>query len=293
MKTDELLRKGERVTKISIVALVATGVILLLVGFLSGSIAMRGSGIDTLGDASVSLIVLIGLRLLHRPPDEKFQYGYYKIETFVSMVVSVFLIVIGGWLFYISYLSFISPRQLDFPLVALVVSFASAALFFALAVYKRRIAVLIDSLAMKTDASNSMISGLASTIVSLGLALSYLGVYHADAVAGMAVAVLTFTIAYIAIKESSLILLDVCTCPGVRGNIKDIAVSVKGVKEVHEVLLRKSGPYVMGEMHIKIDGRLSVYEAHEIIERIEMSVKEKVPLVGRLTIKIEPAKGKN
>lgn len=290
MRAEELLAKGERITKISIFTLVCLGILLLLVGFLSDSVALRGSGVDTLGDAFISFIVLIGLRMLNKPPDARFQYGYYKIESLVSMVVSIALGLIGLWIFYISYLSFISPRELGYPAAAIAISAISAASFFALAVYKGKIANEIDSLAMKTDSKNSLVSGLSSSVVLIGLALSYLGVYHADAVAGMVMAAFTFLTSYFAIRESSLVLLDVCTCPRVRGNIKEIAESVEGVKRVHEILLRKSGPYILGDMHIKLDGRLSVHDAHEIVERIEKLAKKKVPFLKRLTIKVEPIK---
>ena len=292
MWTDKLLARGERVTKISIFTLISLGILLILIGFLSGSIALKGSGVDTLGDAFTSLIVLIGLKLLHKPANERFQYGYYKIESFVSMIVSIILALIGVWLFYISYLSFVSPRELGYPLLSLVISLVSSAAFFALAVYKRRIAKLMDSLALKTDSNNSLISGLSSSVVFFGLAFSYLGIYHADAVAGIVIAILTFLVAYTAIRKSSLILLDACTCTGGE-TIKKTAESVEGVKRVHEVLLRKSGPYILGEMHIKLDGRLSVHDAHEIVEKIEKLAKKKVPALKRLTIKVEPIKGKS
>lgn len=292
MSPDDILARGERATKISIISLVSLGTLLLFVGLLSGSAGLRGSGIDTLADSFVSFIVLIGLRLLRKPPDERFQFGYYKTESLASMIVSIFLGAIGVWLFYISYLSFLSPRELNQPFIAIVVSIFSAAFFFALASYKGKVGRTLDSLAMKTDAKNTLTSGLISAVVFVGLALSYFGIYHADAVAGMIMAALTFVIAYTAIKESSLVLLDGCACTDVRGNIKEIAGTVPGVKEVHEVLLRKSGPYILGEMHIKIDGNLPVYDAHDIIEKIEKLAKEKVPVLKRLTIKIEPIEKK-
>jgi len=290
MRAEDLIAKGEMVTKISVITLVTLGALLLLVGFLSESVALKGSGVDTLGDAFVSFIVLIGLRMLKKPPDSRFQYGYYKIETFASMLVSIILGFIGIWIFYISYLSLMSPRELGYPAVSLAVSLIASAFFFVLAVYKWKVGKEIDSLAMKTDSKNSLVSGLSSSVVLVGLALSYLGLYHADAVAGMVMAAFTFQTAYTAIRESSLVLLDVCTCAGARGNIKEIAKSVEGVKRVHEILLRKSGPYILGDMHIKLDGSLTVYEADKIVEKIERLAKRKVPFLKRLTIKVEPLK---
>lgn len=290
MQTDDPLAKGEKITKVSVFTLISLGFLLFFTGLLSGSVALRGDGVHTIADAFVSLIVLFGLRMLHKPPTERFQFGYYKMENFASMIMAIFLIFIGIWMFYSSYLSLIHPKELTFPIVGLVVSLFAAAAFFLLAVYKRKAANMLGSVALKTDAKNSIKTGLASSIVFLGLAFSYLGYFRVEAVAGMVIAIFIFAISYGTIKESSLILVDGCTCPGVRGNLKSIAESVKGVKDVHEIMLRKSGPYVVGEMHVKVDGNLSVYAANEIVEKIEKLIQKRMPVLKKLTIKVEPEK---
>ncbi|KUO39155.1 MAG: hypothetical protein AVW05_02055 [Hadesarchaea archaeon DG-33] len=288
MQVDDALAKGEKITKISIFTLISLGCLLLLTGLLSGSVALRGDGVHTIADAFVSLIVLIGLRMLRKSPSERFQFGYYKMENFASMIVAIFLVFIGIWIFYSSYLSLIHPKELTFPIVGLIVSSFAAAAFFLLAVYKRKVANTLGSVALKTDAKNSIKTGMASSIVFFGLAFSYLGYYQAEAVAAMIIAIFIFAISYGAIKESSLILMDGCACPGTRGNVKSIAESVEGVEEVHEISLRKSGPYIVGEMHIKVDGNLSVHAANEIVEKIEKLAKKRIPVLKKLTLKVEP-----
>ncbi|MGQ9787756.1 MAG: cation diffusion facilitator family transporter [Candidatus Hadarchaeaceae archaeon] len=285
-----LISKGIRVTKVSILTLVSLGCLMIIVGYLSGSVSLKGSGVDTLGDALGSVVVLTGLRILMKPPDERFQYGYYKVETLVSMVGAIILSLIGVWIFYISVIAFFSPKDLGYPTATLLLSAVSSASFFLLAIYKAKVAGEIGSLSLKTDALASVTSGMAASIVFVSLLFSYLGVYHADALAGMIMAALTLVMSYTAIKESSLTLLDVCTCTDVRSRIKEIAEAVSGVKEVREVLLRKSGPFILGEMRFKVDGRLSVEKAHWIVEEVEKSVRKKIPALKRLTVKIEPAK---
>jgi len=105
MKVSDPLAKGEKITKISVFTLTSLGFLLFFAGLLSGSVALRGDGVHTLADAFVSLIVLFGLRMLHKPPSERFQFGYYKMENFASMIIAIFLMFIGIWIFYSSYLS--------------------------------------------------------------------------------------------------------------------------------------------------------------------------------------------
>jgi len=290
MQVDDLLAKGEKITKISVFTLISLGFLLFFTGLLSGSVALRGDGIHTIADAFVSLIVLFGLRMLHKTPSERFQFGYYKMENFASMIMAIFLIFIGIWIFYSSYSSLINPKELTFPIIGLIVSLFAAVGFFLLAIYKRKVANVLGSVALKTDAKNSIKTGLASSIVFLGIAFSYLGYLQVEAVAGMVIAIFIFAISYGAIKESSLILVDGCACPSIRGNVKSIAEGVKGVRDIHEIMLRKSGPYVVGEMHIKVDGNLSVYAADKIVEKIEKLIEKRMPVLKKLTIKVEPMK---
>lgn len=289
----ELLQRSERITKISIGVLVSFGLVLFFTGTLSGSIALRGDGIHTLADAMVAGIVLFGLRMLRRKPTEKFQFGYYKIENLASMLLSMFLVLVGAWIFYQSYLSFINPEPLAYPLAGLVVALVAAVAFYTMAWFKWRNAKKFDLLSLKTEAKNSVKTGVASTVVFVGLAFSYLGFYQVEAIAGMAIATFIFVITYAALRESSMVLLDGCACTGTRGDIKILARSVEGVDRVHNVLLRKSGPYVVGELHIGVDGSLSVSEANRIVKRVERTIKRRIPIVKRLTIKVDPARRKN
>ena len=73
---------GQRIAKISVVTLVSIGIAQIIVGQLSGSVVATADGIDSLSDAMISFIVLIGLRIVHRPGHRKFPFGYRKVESF-------------------------------------------------------------------------------------------------------------------------------------------------------------------------------------------------------------------
>ena len=71
---------GKRIAKISVVTLLAIGVVEIVAGYLSGSVVATADGIDSISDAMISFIVLLGLLIAHRPPDKKFHFGYHKVE---------------------------------------------------------------------------------------------------------------------------------------------------------------------------------------------------------------------
>ena len=78
---NEGFREGQRIAKISIVTLICIGIAELLMGYISGSVVATADGVDSMSDAMISFIVLIGLRFARRPADRKFQFGYHKVES--------------------------------------------------------------------------------------------------------------------------------------------------------------------------------------------------------------------
>ncbi|HEU4823583.1 MAG TPA: cation transporter, partial [Nitrososphaeraceae archaeon] len=76
---------GQRIAKISVVTLIGIGVAELATGYISGSVVATADGLDSISDATISFIVLLGLRIAHRPPDKKFHFGYHKVESFAAL----------------------------------------------------------------------------------------------------------------------------------------------------------------------------------------------------------------
>ena len=101
---------GQRIAKISVITLIGIGIAELLVGHISGSVVATADGIDSMSDAMISFIVLLGLRIAQRPPDTKFHFGYHKVETLAAMLAAIGMIVIGSIILYHSYESFIHPK---------------------------------------------------------------------------------------------------------------------------------------------------------------------------------------
>src|SRR3990170_5910304 len=104
--------EGERLAKISVWTLVGLGVVEIAAGQFTGSIGLTADGIDSISDGFVSFLVWLGLRMSRKAPDEKFHFGYHKVETLVAFVASIGLMGVGGAVLYRSYLAFVDPKPL-------------------------------------------------------------------------------------------------------------------------------------------------------------------------------------
>ena len=191
------LAQGGKVAKRSFFVQIMVGLSELIMGIFTLSIALIADGIQSFADAGVSLIVWIGLRISRRAPDKRFHFGYHRVETLSSIAAALFMAIIGGITLYESYQDLLNPTAVIDPLVALIVALAATLVSSCLLVYKRRAAKKYGSLALKTDASNSIKDVLTSITAFVGIALSgYFNIPQTDAIAGIIISLFVFTMVY-------------------------------------------------------------------------------------------------
>jgi cation diffusion facilitator family transporter len=283
------LTKGGTVAERSFVVQVLVGFVEVLVGTFSLSLALVADGLQSFADAIVSLIVWIGLRLSGKAPDGRFHFGYYRVENFASIIAAFILMVSGGVILYESYQELLNPREMINAETAMATALMATAIAGALLFFKTRAARKYNSSALKADAFNSIKDVLTSMTAFVCIALSkYLNVRATDSIAGIIIAFFVFTVAYSVVKESSLVLMDACQCSDILLDIENIAKSVKHVKGVHDVRMRKLGQCLVGDMHIVVDGDMSVREADQIATQIEEQVKKEFDEVTEIKVRIEP-----
>jgi cation diffusion facilitator family transporter len=283
------LIQGGKVAKRSFFVQLIVGLSELVMGVFTVSIALIADGIQSFADAGVSLIVWIGLRLSRKKPDKRFHFGYHRVETLSSIVAALFMASIGGLTLYESYVEFLSPTAVVNPLLALVVASAATLVSSFLLFYKRKAAERYGSLALKTDASNSIKDVLTSITAFVGIALSsYFNLPQTDAIAGIIISVFVFTMVYPILKEASLVLLDSFHSPETVAAIENIANSITQVKKVHSIRMRKLGSYLIGDMHVVLNNDMTVQEAYAIASQIEDRTIKEFDEIIEMNVIIEP-----
>jgi cation diffusion facilitator family transporter len=283
------LIQGGKVAKRSFFVQLIVGLSELVMGVFTVSIALIADGIQSFADAGVSLIVWIGLRLSRKKPDKRFHFGYHRVETLSSIVAALFMASIGGLTLYESYVEFLSPTAVVNPLLALVVASAATLVSSLLLFYKRKAAERYGSLALKTDASNSIKDVLTSITAFVGIALSsYFNLPQTDAIAGIIISVFVFTMVYPILKEASLVLLDSFHSPETVAAIENIANSITQVKKVHSIRMRKLGSYLIGDMHVVLNNDMTVQEAYAIASQIEDRTIKEFDEIIEMNVIIEP-----
>ncbi|MDD3986043.1 MAG: cation diffusion facilitator family transporter [Methanobacterium sp.] len=284
------LKKGEKAAEYSVIANFALAIVKTVVGVLSGSIALLADAVHSFSDIFSSLAVYIGLKLSQRKPDEKFPYGYYKFETLSSIIISVIIIISGFEIAMESLNGIITPKPINMPLIAITVAFISAVVSFLLTRLKDNVGREINSPALINDGKHSFVDIFSSFIVFFGILTAYIGYPIFQGVAGFTVAILIIYMGIKSGKEALLILLDANLDSKVLEKIKAIAISFEGVKGIHNIKIRRSGPYIFAELHVETDINLSLQKVSTISKSMEQRIKNEVNDLNSIIIKIEPKK---
>jgi cation diffusion facilitator family transporter len=282
----EGFRAGQRIAKISVITLVSIGIAELLMGYISGSVVATADGIDSMSDAMISFIVLVGLRYARRPANRMFQFGYHKVESFAAMIAAIGMVAIGIFIAYHSYEGFIHPRELQHPIPTMIVLGVAGAISLHRAFQMRNIANKYNLLSLKTDAKNSIKDGSASVLgfVSVLIATQF-GFLQADAIGGMIIAGFIFSVSYVSLKQSSLILVDAWYNPTTVGQMKTLVEQkFAGDVTVRSIKLRQTGMISRAEIHVEMNGNKPLNDVEIVLLNTEKLVKSNMPSMDVIVV---------
>ena len=281
--------RGERIARISIVTLAILGIIEIAFSRFSGSISLFADGVDSFSDAAVAFFIWAGLRFAQKRPSKRFQFGYYKVESFTALLTAVALIAIAAFIMYRSYQALLAPKTISLPVVALIILFAAGSVSLYRALQMRQIANRYNILSLKVGAKNAIKDASASFIAFLSVSIAALGVPEMDAIGGLIVGVYILTVAYVAIREASLVLLDAFHEPELTKEIESLIRSNPHVRGITDLRLRRAGPFIVGQLRVMVDGEMTVREMHRVRTELETNVKNRVAGLRSLTVVAVPA----
>ena len=278
---------GQKIAKISIIILLSIGILELSIGYWGGSIVAIAVGIDSISYAMISFIVLLGLRIAHRPPNKKFPYGYQKVESFAVLMAAIGMIIIGAIIFSTSYQAFINPKEIGQPYITMVILAAAGLISLYRALEMKKIANKYNFVSLKRDAKNSIKDASASIIGFFSVLIAaQFGVPQMDAIGGMIIAVYIFSVSYMSLKKSSFILVDSCEDSKVSDKLKKLIKErfAGEIINVRSILIRPTGMALHAEVHIELEGKKRFGDVSLLLNDIEMVIRSKFSNFTSLTI---------
>jgi len=257
-------------------------------GFLGHSFALVADGIESLSDVFSSTVVYIGLSVSLRPPDKEHPYGHGKAEPLSAAIVSL---AMAGAAFAIAGES-ISLIRHPHPLpraYTLWVLLAVVAIKLFLWRYIFSVAHIIESTAVRVDAWHHLSDAITSLFAFIGISLALLtkDARMDDWAALCASPVILFS-AWRQLQSPLAEILDTAPPPEIERQVRQVAELVPGVVGLEKCFVRKVGFRYYVDLHVIVDGDITVRSGHAISHRVEDRILDAVNRVAKVLVHIEP-----
>lgn len=266
-------QEARRASWISIWTLVGIGIAEIAVSTFSGSLTLFADGLDSMADALVSFIVWFGIKMLQKPRSTVFHFGYAKIESFAAFVAAVVIVILGGFIVYNAYERILHPIAITNPEITMITLIAAGSISLHRAFKVRNVARKTDLMSLNLDAKNSIKDGTASFVGFGSILAGYFGIPYMDSIGGILIAGYIFFMAYTAIRESTLVLIDAVRNPELQQRITNHIENKFNVR-VEKILLRPIGREFSAQVHVELDRNMTLDKAHQTLTLIRKSVLE-------------------
>jgi cation diffusion facilitator family transporter len=294
--TKELAQKEKRsVALLSVLAAVGLTTFKLIVGLLTNSLGILAEAAHSGLDLVAAAMTYFAVRVADRPPDDSHHFGHGKVENMSALFETLLLLATSAWIIYeaVNRL-FFHPAKVEASIWSFVVMGTSIFIDINRSKMLYKAAKKYNSQALEADALHFSTDVWSSAVVILGLigitiarfipGLDWM--HKADSVAALVVALIVIYVSAELGWRTISALLD--TAPaGMAKKVEDAATTVIGVVDAHAVRIRPSGAYWFVDMHVDMNGTISLNEAHDATEIIEKKIISLIPMAD-VTIHVEP-----
>jgi cation diffusion facilitator family transporter len=257
-------------------------------GWLAQSQALVADGVHSLSDLLSDAALLWAIGHSHRPPDAEHPFGHGRFETLATLSVAALLGVAAVGILIDAGLRLVDPPAEAPGALALWAAAISIAVKEALFRYARAVGERTKSDMMLANAWHHRSDALSSVVALAGVGAALAGVAVADAVAAAIIAGMLGRIAWSFGRPAIHELVDTAPPEDLAAQVEVEIRSVPGVRDVHDLRLRRSGGKVRGDAHVTFDGDLTLSEAHRLTEAARSKIRGSLPEMADILLHAEP-----
>jgi len=286
----DIFKRGQKATLIAGLTTLFFALAKGVVGLISGSTILLADAVHSGADAFSTATAWFGLKIAKKEPTEKFRYGFYKVENITALLISGLIFFAGITIVIGSLEKFSTEYEINIPFVAISLAVLDAIFMFSVGTYEMKEGKKINSQSLIADGKESRLHIYSSSLVLIGLISSYLGFFYIEGIFGILISFIIFKAGFESAKDSLFALLDVSPSKEIEKKIRFILEKNPNLEDFQDLKLRKSGPFIFGEVKAKVKKKLSVQGAHEISAVIEAKIKKSIKEIDSFLISIEPYK---
>jgi cation diffusion facilitator family transporter len=264
-----------------------------VIGITGHSPALLAEGINSTSDIAYYVVSIVFMRLANKPADQDHPYGHRQLESIAALVVGAFIMTTAVAVFWdaVNKVYDLVVGKADYSgatISALWVAVLTVALKLVLTFYTQKVGRQTENpmvLAMAYDHRNDIYSASAA---SIGIFLGRKGLPWVDPLAGALVAIVILRTGIEILRESSIDLMDTVPSKQLGQQITRLLKDVPGVEHVEEIQAHRFGPYLVVNLTIGVDGRMSVVQGDAIASRVEEKMYRNIELLRRVHVHYHP-----
>jgi cation diffusion facilitator family transporter len=260
----------------------------IIVGWLAGSLSLISDGIHSISDMSTDFMILVGVRLGSKKPDEKHHYGHGRHETLVTASIAIALFFVGIGTVYYAVMDMVKQhiRTAHFPV--LIVAALALIIKEIISRVTMKIAIKTHSAALYANSWEQRSDALSSLAVVVGFIAMKFGFNHGDQVVTIIIGVMIMMVGVRVFIGCLDELTESAVDSETSEHVRKIIIAHPAIRGCHDLRSRTVGREVFIDIHILVDPDLNVTVAHKITEELELIFLEKVTRPVNVTVHIEP-----
>jgi len=285
------LQTAARVALLGLVINIALASAKVIAGVMGNAYVLIADGIESALDIGGSIVIWGGLKFAARPPDATHPYGHGKAEPIAAVLVSIGVLAAALGLAIQSVREIFLPHHAPAPftLIVLIMAVITKEILYR---YIIRFGRNVESTAVKTDAWHHRIDAMTSMAAFIGISVALFGGEawrSADDWAALFACALIGTNGYRLLKPALREIMDTAPRGQIVNLVRKSAASVPGVIEIDKSLIRKMGLDFYVDLHVKVNGDISVREGHRIAHEVKRAIQATDRRIADVLVHIEPA----
>jgi cation diffusion facilitator family transporter len=279
-----------RITWIGLIGNILISALKFIVGYIGSSQAIIADAVHSLSDMTTDIAILVGVKFWTSPADECHPYGHSRIEAIVTVGIGVVLALAAAGIGYKG-ISTVRDKDIIQPhwiaMAGAVISIITKEILYhwTLAVGKKlkSSALVANAWHHRSDALSSIPAALAVAIAALNPELSFV-----DHIGALIVSLFIIHTSWRIMRPALMELSDSGAPALTRKLIDRVGREIEDVEDIHAIRTRRMGSGIMVDLHLKVDGNMTVARGHDISEAVKKRIQEQVPDVLDVVVHLEP-----
>ena len=290
VSASERIKAANSTSFISILANALLAILQIIFGLITQSYSLIADATHTVSDLLSDFVVLVANRFAKEKADVCHPYGHFRFETIAVLIIAVLLIIVGMQIITTSVGRLQNPAEMEVNaglafFIALIAILTKELLYR----YMAKVAKRVDSTIIMANALHARSDAISSLVVAIGLAAHFLGLSYADLVASLIVGAM---IAFMGVKMAWNSLMDLADRSVDKVTLDKITNAIRdtpGLVDFHDLKTRKTGDFVLVEVHLDLPAKMTIAEGHDIADEVERRIKAAVPLVTYVLTHFDPS----